>query len=195
MNSTENCDLTEIFPSNIAGRRKQKKEKNQCQKLRFKTRRANRLVTGRSVWWSLHSNICRPNFDLSFCLIRAAIVEMKHSYLCTEECSLWQSHLLPLRTSCKSKLKGKKLRTPQTKEGSTTLKPIYCYLSLLPSEVPTLNQAKWTTHAFKFSGGYRCYSYQFGLGQPIFRDVSLQISRQLHWHLTYFFPEGGFLIG
>lgn len=36
---------------------------------------------------------------------------------------------------------------------------------------------------------------QFGLGQPIFRDVSLQIRRQLHWHLTYFFPEGGFLIG
>lgn len=147
MNSTKNCDLTEIFPSNIAGRRKQKKEKNQCQKLRFKTRRANRLVTGRSAWWSLHSNICGPNFDLSFCLIRAAIVEMKHSYLCTEECSLWQSHLLPLRTSCKSKLKGKKLRTPQTKEGSTTLKPIYCYLScFLQKFPPWIRQSEQLMH-------------------------------------------------
>lgn len=40
-----------------------------------------------------------------------------------------------------------------------------------------------------------CGSYQLGLGHPILRDVSLQISRQLHGHLTYFFPEGGFLIG
>lgn len=32
MNSTKNCDLTEIFPSNIAGRRKQKKEKKSMSK-------------------------------------------------------------------------------------------------------------------------------------------------------------------
>lgn len=38
-------------------------------------------------------------------------------------------------------------------------------------------------------------TYQFGRGHPILLDVSLQISRQLQGHLTYFFPVGGFLIG
>uniref|UniRef100_A0A0E9V5Q8 Uncharacterized protein n=1 Tax=Anguilla anguilla TaxID=7936 RepID=A0A0E9V5Q8_ANGAN len=36
---------------------------------------------------------------------------------------------------------------------------------------------------------------QLGLGHPILRDVSLQISKQLQGHLTYFFPVGGFLMG
>ena len=38
-------------------------------------------------------------------------------------------------------------------------------------------------------------TYQFGRGHPILLDVSLQISRQLQGHLTYFFPVGGFLMG
>lgn len=38
-------------------------------------------------------------------------------------------------------------------------------------------------------------AYQFGRGHPILLDVSLQISRQLQGHLTYFFPVGGFLMG
>lgn len=38
-------------------------------------------------------------------------------------------------------------------------------------------------------------AYQFGRGHPILRDVSLQISRQLQGHLTYFLPVGGFLMG
>lgn len=38
-------------------------------------------------------------------------------------------------------------------------------------------------------------TYQFGRGQPIRLDVSLQISKQLQGHRTYFFPVGGFLMG
>lgn len=38
-------------------------------------------------------------------------------------------------------------------------------------------------------------TYQFGRGHPILLDVSLQMSRQLQGHLTYFFPVGGFLMG
>lgn len=38
-------------------------------------------------------------------------------------------------------------------------------------------------------------AYQFGRGHPILLDVSLQMSRQLQGHLTYFFPVGGFLMG
>jgi hypothetical protein len=36
---------------------------------------------------------------------------------------------------------------------------------------------------------------QLGLGHAIRCDVSLQISKQLHGHRTYFFPGGAFLIG
>lgn len=38
-------------------------------------------------------------------------------------------------------------------------------------------------------------AHQYGLGQAIFCDVTLQISRQLQGHRTYFFPTGAFLIG
>lgn len=42
---------------------------------------------------------------------------------------------------------------------------------------------------------WRAATYQLGRGHPILLDVSLQMSRQLQGHLTYFFPVGGFLIG
>lgn len=38
-------------------------------------------------------------------------------------------------------------------------------------------------------------SHQYGLGQAILCDVTLQISRQLHGQRTYFFPTGAFFIG
>lgn len=38
-------------------------------------------------------------------------------------------------------------------------------------------------------------SYQYGLAQAIFCDVTLHISRQLHGQRTYFFPTGAFFIG
>lgn len=36
---------------------------------------------------------------------------------------------------------------------------------------------------------------QFGLGHAIRWDELLQINKQLHGHLTYFFPGGAFRIG
>lgn len=36
---------------------------------------------------------------------------------------------------------------------------------------------------------------QLGLGQAILWEELLQMSKQLHGHLTYFFPGGAFLIG
>jgi len=36
---------------------------------------------------------------------------------------------------------------------------------------------------------------QFGRGQAILCDELLQISKQLHGHLTYFLPGGAFRIG
>ena len=38
-------------------------------------------------------------------------------------------------------------------------------------------------------------TYQFCLGQAILTAEARQISKQLHGHLTYFFPGGGALIG
>lgn len=38
-------------------------------------------------------------------------------------------------------------------------------------------------------------SYQYGRGQAILWEVTLQIRRQLHGQRTYFFPAGAFLIG
>lgn len=47
----------------------------------------------------------------------------------------------------------------------------------------------------KESSAVRLITHQFGRGHPILLDVSLQMSRQLQGHRTYFFPVGGFLMG
>lgn len=47
----------------------------------------------------------------------------------------------------------------------------------------------------KRGGALVFVSHQYVLGQAIFCDVTLQISRQLHGQRTYFFPTGAFLIG
>lgn len=38
-------------------------------------------------------------------------------------------------------------------------------------------------------------SHQYGRGQAILWEVTLQMSRQLQGHRTYFFPAGAFLMG
>lgn len=66
----------------------------------------------------------------------------------------------------------------------------------LVSPVCTLSSHDYSLKDLLLQQHDRLYhTYQLGRGHPILRDVSLQISRQLQGHLTYFFPAGGFLIG
>lgn len=119
-----------------------------------------------------------------------------------------KTHIIPTVTYAQQRLRGNALPTDdillQCGHFASVLNLTSIHRKVLPqcphtTRVPSgcTGMAGWAgcSSGISITGPKFIIRLQLGLGHSMRRDVSLQMSRQLQGHRTYFFPAGGFLIG